>query len=254
MIMKQLLISVLVLCMAATGCQKNDAQQDAPYIQVKLNYLTVMPQMVTGLKVSSNVDWAIEMDDWSIADVVSYEKNDDGTETILIQAYKLGRTKLRLAEAGTKRYETVIDIECIRIGGKWREEKPLYSQTKYAVQVVAEPAIKEQIEKELLAEASARYYTEYDFNPQKMTFTMRTLNEELYAGTYEHASGSLTLHYNGITEKYTPTQDMTVDGYLLIHGDQTEKYQRLYPQYTIASVTCTRWLSMWKMPDGGFQE
>ena len=135
-------------------------------------------------------------------------------------------------------------------GGPYIEELTNHRTLRSEVFIEAQDVtLKKQIEDELWQEIRKWQRTQYTFDSRTLKFTM--INDKIGVkneGTYEWDIESLTLKYNGVTEKYGFKVDQQRRNYV-IEKNSTEAYKEKYPNAGISDVRYTRiWYDFSRLP------
>lgn len=239
--MKNLIIAALLVSIIFAGCKADD--ESSKFIRPDKTKMNIILGTENYLNIAYNTDgFTHKIDNEVITSLKSTEKHGNGNITLILKGQKLGKTQIHLMEGETNEYETVVDINCNNISGKWIEWcEDLDSEELIQTQVIVlDEQIKSKIEQKVREDAFVRLKTIYDFSDNDMTFTMTTPNGKKYQGTYKQENNNITLSYENKTEEFFIINSSRC---YYIYFDYTNRYKELYPDAEVHTVSCRRCLS-----------
>lgn len=172
-------------------------------------------------------------------------------KTIVIKTHSVGTARIWIKDTDDSRNDFAIKVNSKYFQGIFCER--IYGPPVDRVQILVlteDDNVKKKIEDELLDIANKRYYAIYKFKAEDNSVIVDfsgcpTIKDgQKYKGIYQwEPDGDLIMEYNGVTEKYMISQVPGRPSRFYLVQNETEKYQKLFPDTKIYRVSQTRIIS-----------
>lgn len=236
-------VTSIVASLLLYGCNPDSAhvpEQEKPPIELSRYGVAVFAGGSYSIDVLSDGEFSLVEENPEIA--TGWWTNDG--KTIRIETHSVGKTGILVTDMVTEKTVSII-VSASYFGGDFRDrELGASGLAKVSTLVETQDAeITKAIETELKAEAEQKL-NEYLFDPEnnRLIIWLNGTGQgtgRRYVGSYEWAIDSLTLNYNGISERYGFTLG---NGEHYIQKDVTDEYKIRYPDAHVIRATVQKTL------------
>ena len=247
--MRPTLTSVVIIAfMLFMGCEKVPITDRS--VKLSMDSVTLMSGNEYEISVLSDGNYELLDENSEIASGWWVDE-----KTIIIKTHSVGTARIWIKDTDDSRNDFAVKVNSKYFQGIFCER--IYGPSVDRVQILVlteDDNVKKNIEDELLDIANKRYYAIYKFKAEDHSVIVDfsgcpTIKDgQKYKGIYQwEPNGDLIMEYNGITEKYKISQVPGRPSRFYLVQDETEKYQKLYPDTKIYRVSQTRIISTYSM-------